>query len=156
MLLVDLRDLQRGPVETVGEVQPNDEALAGLDLGLTRPLEVRGRLQATGDGEVYWRGALSGEAQGACRRCLVEVTIPVSAKVDVLFSADPDAADDPSVYPLAPKATHVDLRPVLREELVLAVPTYLLCRDDCAGLCPRCGADLNQGPHVCAAAESRT
>ncbi len=85
-------------------------------------------------------------------RDLTELTLPVAAQVDVLFSADPDAADDPSVYPLAPRATHIDLRPVLREELVLAVPTYLLCRDDCAGLCPRCGTDLNQGPHECAAA----
>ena len=156
MLLVDLRDLQRGPVETVGEVAPTDESLQGLELGLTGPLKIRGRLQAAGEGDVYWRGVLTGEARGACRRCLTEVTLPISAQVDVLFSADPDAADDPSVYPLAPRATHVDLRPVLREELVLAVPTYLLCRDDCAGLCPRCGADLNQGPHECAVAETRS
>jgi len=134
MLLVDLRDLQRGPVETVGEVEPTDEALEGLDLGLTRPLAIRGRLQATGEGDLFWRGALDGETRGTCRRCLTEITRPVSAKVDLLFSADPDAADDPNVYPLAPRATHVDLRPVLREELVLAVPTYLLCREDCAGL----------------------
>ena len=156
MLLVDLRDLQRGPVETVGEVSPDDEALEGLQLGLTRPLEIRGRLQATGDGEVFWRGRVTGETAGTCRRCLTEITRPVDAQVDVLFSTDPEAADDPSVYPLAPRATHVDLRPVLREELVLAVPTYLLCREECAGLCPRCGADLNQGPHECAAAESRS
>lgn len=156
MLLVDLRDLQRGPVETVGEVDPTDEALKGLELGLTRPLTVRGRLQATGEGDLFWRGALVGETRGTCRRCLTEITLPVSAQVDVLFSADPDAADDPNVYPLAPRATHVDLRPVLREELVLAVPTYLLCREDCAGLCPRCGADLNQGPHTCAVAETRS
>ncbi|HET7042961.1 MAG TPA: DUF177 domain-containing protein [Gemmatimonadales bacterium] len=156
MLLVDLRDLQRGPVETVGEVEPTDEVLQGLELGLTGPLKIRGRLQAAGEGDVYWRGAFTGETRGACRRCLTEVTLPISAQVDVLFSADPDAADDPSVYPLAARATHVDLRPVLREELVLAVPTYLLCREDCAGLCPRCGADLNQGPHECAVAETRS
>src|SRR5690348_12522002 len=100
MLLVDLRDLQRGPVETVGEVRPDDEALAGLAVELTKPLEVRGRLQATGDGEVYWRGALTGETRGECRRCLTELTLPVKASIDALFSADPDAADDPSVYPL--------------------------------------------------------
>jgi DUF177 domain-containing protein len=156
MLLVDLRDLQRGPVETVGEVSPDDEALVGLQLPLTRPLAVRGRLQATGDGQILWRGEVAGEAKGACRRCLTEVTLPVAARVDVLFSSDPDAVDDPSVYPLAPRATHVDLRPVLREEMALAVPAYFQCREDCAGLCPRCGADLNQGPCGCAATESRS
>lgn len=156
MLLVDLRDLQRGPVETLGELDAADEALAGLELSLTRPLKVTGRLQATGDGELFWRGELAGEVRGACRRCLAEVILPVSARIDALFSADPDAADDPSVYPLAPRATQVDLRPVVREEVALAVPAYVLCREECAGLCPRCGVDLNQGPHQCAAAESRS
>jgi len=52
---------------------------------------------------------------------------------------------------------HADnLGPVLREEMVLAVPSLVLCRETCAGLCPRCGADLNQGPCGCAAAESRS
>ena len=58
MLMVDLRDLQRGPVETVGVVSPDDEVLQGLGLDLTRPLDVHGKLQATGDGELYWRGLL--------------------------------------------------------------------------------------------------
>ncbi len=156
MLLVDFRDLQRGPIDTVAAVAPEDEALVGLGLDLTQPLEIRGKLQATGDGEVYWRGAISGEIRGVCRRCLIDVTRQVRAEVDALFSTDPDAADDPGVYPLAPRATHVDLRPVLREEVALTVPAYLLCKEDCAGLCPRCGADLNQGPCQCAAAEART
>lgn len=156
MLLVDLRDLQRGPVETVGEVSPDDEALVGLALPLTGPLAVRGRLQSSSGGDIFWRGEVAGEARGACRRCLTEVIRPVSARVDVMFSADLDAADDPNVYPLAARATHVDLRPVLREEVALAVPAYFQCRESCAGLCPRCGADLNQGPCGCAATESRS
>jgi uncharacterized protein len=156
MLLVDFRDLQRGPVETVGTVPPDDEVLRGLGLDLARPLEIRGKLQATVEGDVYWRGVVQVEARGTCRRCLIDVTLPISAEVDALFSADPDAADDPGVYFLAPKATQVDLRPVLREELALAVPAYFLCREECAGLCPRCGVDLNQGPHECAAAEARS
>jgi len=155
MLLVDFRDLQRGPVETVGTVLPEDEALQGLGLGLTQPLEIRGKLQTMADGEIYWRGAISGEIRGICGRCLIEVTRPVKAEVDALFSTDPEAADDPGVYLLAARATHVDLRPVVREEVALTVPAYLLCKENCAGLCPRCGADLNQGPCECAAAEAR-
>ena len=156
MLLVDFRDLQRGPVETVGTVPPDDETLQGLGLDLARPLDVRGKLQTTSEGDVFWRGQLRGEARGTCRRCLIDVTQPISAEVDALFSADPDAVDDPGVYFLAPKATQVDLRPVVREEIALAVPAYFLCREECAGLCPRCGVDLNQGPHECAAAEARS
>jgi uncharacterized protein len=69
-----------------------------------------------------------------------------------IFSTDPDAADDPDSYPLLERASHIDIRDVAREELALAVPTrLLLCREDCAGLCPTCGADLNAGVCECSA-----
>jgi uncharacterized protein len=61
--------------------------------------------------------------------------------------------DDPDVFVLDPKDPELDLRPALREEWLLAAPTFALCREDCKGLCPRCGADLNDGPHDCAQPE---
>jgi len=80
----------------------------------------------------------------------------VEADVDVMFSTDPDAQDDPGVYPVPEASRTVDLRPAVRDELALAVPAYPLCREDCAGLCPVCGADLNAGPcgHAGAATQS--
>jgi len=75
--------------------------------------------------------------------------VPVVAEIDALFSADPDSLEDPSSYPLAPDATEIDLRPAVREELLLAVPRWVVCRDDCRGLCRRCGNDLNAGPCGC-------
>ena len=58
--------------------------------------------------------------------------------------------DDPDFYPLLERANSVDVTEVVREELALAAQTdLLLCRDDCAGLCPKCGADLNAGPCGC-------
>jgi uncharacterized protein len=86
---------------------------------------------------------------GECRRCLVSVTVPIEASVDALFARDPDALEDPSSYALAPDATGIDLRPAVREELLLAVPQWVVCREDCRGLCPRCGKDLNAGPCDC-------
>jgi uncharacterized protein len=76
--------------------------------------------------------------------------LPVTTDVDALFTADPDLQDDPNVYPLEEPVAHVDLSPAVREELALAAPAYPVCREDCAGLCPTCGADLNQGPCQCA------
>lgn len=151
MLLVDLRDLQKGPVDTVDRVPPDDELFAGLEPALATPLAVEGRLQATSESEIFWNGHLAGEVVGSCRRCLTEVRRPVEADVAALFTADPEAGDDPEVYLLAPRATQIDLRPIVREELLLAVPSFLLCREDCAGLCPNCGVDLNQGPCGCTA-----
>lgn len=152
MLRIDLRELRHGPVETEAELSPDDPAFEGLDLRLAQPLEVTGRVQATADGDYFWRGHLSGTLTGECRRCLTDVVVPVNSDIDALFSADPDAADDPSVYVLDESTTTLDLGAAVREELVLAAPVFLLCRDACAGLCPRCGADLNTGPCGCAPA----
>jgi uncharacterized protein len=153
MLRVDLRELRHGPVETTGQLAADDAAFEGLELELLEPVRVEGRLQATGDSEYFWRGRLHGRVRLECRRCLTELDRPVDAEVDVLFSADPETSDTPDVYPLPTTATQIDLAPVIREELALAVPAYALCRDECAGLCPRCGADLNAGPCGCTTAE---
>lgn len=151
MLTVDARDLQRGPVETTGQLEAEDPTFAGLELGLDAPVAVSGKLSQSGEQEFFWQARLTGRVRGTCRRCLTELVYPLGADVEVLFSADPDAADDPSVYSLPAPVTRVDVRPVVREEIALAVSAYPLCREDCAGLCARCGADLNDGPCGCAA-----
>lgn len=150
MLVVDLRDLGRGPVETRGTLGPGSPALDGLDIELTAPLEVSGRIQETGPGEYYWRGHLRGAVRQECGRCLSAVEQRIDGDVDAYFTDDPDAADEPQRYPLPANGTALDLGPVVREELILSVPTFPVCRADCAGLCPRCGADLNRGPCECA------
>lgn len=150
---MDLRNVHRGPVETAGVLEPDDGVFEGLELGLAGPVSIEGRLQETGPGEFFWRGRVRGEARGGCRRCLADVSYPVDVELNLLFSEDPDAADDPSVYPLAPATPVIDLGQAIREELALAIPPYLLCREDCAGLCPRCGADLNAGACPCTPAE---
>ena len=151
MLRVDIRDLRRGPVRTEGTLDPHDPAFEGLELGLTAPVSVTGQLQATGDGEYLWRGHVHGVVRGECRRCLTDVLDDVDIDVDAaVFTADPDAADDPDFDPISERATSVDVTEVVREELALAAQTdLLLCREDCAGLCPKCGADLNAGPCAC-------
>ena len=112
----------------------------------------QGQLQATGDGEYLWRGRSPRRGprrvpplpdRSARRRWTWRWTRRCS-------STDPEAADDPDFYPLSDRAAAVDVRTVVREELALAAHAYLLlCREDCAGLCPRCGADLNAGPCAC-------
>ena len=153
MLRVDIRELQRGPVRTEGRLEAGDPAFEGLSLGLDGPVTVRGQLQATGDGEYLWRGRVHGVIRGECRRCLTEVLDDVDIDVDAaVFSTDPEAVDDPDFYPLPERAMAVDVTEVVREELALAAQTdRLLCREDCAGLCPQCGADLNAGPCACRA-----
>lgn len=154
MLRVDRRDLSRGPVRTDGELEPDDPAFKDLGLDLVGPVRVKGQAQATADGEYLWRGSLQGMFRSSCRRCLTEVITELDVDVPAaMFSTDPDAADDPESYPLAERAPAVDIAEVVREELALASTqaNLALCREDCAGLCPRCGADLNAGPCECRA-----
>ena len=151
MLQVDVRDFHHGPVETVGRLEPEDQTFDGLSLGLDGPVRVAGRLSQTGDLQYFWHARLTGSLRGTCRRCLTDLVYSLDTDVEVLFSADSDGADDPSVYPLTAPVTRVDVRPAVREEIALAVSAYPLCREDCAGLCVRCGADLNAGPCSCAA-----
>ncbi|MBA2628036.1 MAG: hypothetical protein H0U85_08485, partial [Gemmatimonadales bacterium] len=97
---MDIRDLGRGPIETRATLEPNDPLFDGLGLELVGPIDVEGRLQAAGEGEYLWRGRIRASVAAECRRCLTDVRQVVDAGVDVLFSSDPDAADDPSVYPM--------------------------------------------------------
>ena len=150
MLRVDIRDLDRGPVATAGQIGADDPAVAGLGFAFGAPLEISGQLQKAGDGEFLWRGRIHGQVLGECRRCLTDVRQTLDIGADVLFSSDPEAAEDPSVYPLLENASQVDVTAAVREEVALAVSPLVLCREDCAGLCPKCGADLNAGPCNCA------
>jgi uncharacterized protein len=80
------------------------------------------------------------------------VATPLQLEIGALFTQDPEAVDDPDSYPVPPEATEIDVTPAVREELMLAAPRYVLCRDDCKGFCPQCGKDLNAGPCECAPA----
>lgn len=148
MLRVDIRQLQQGPVETSGLLEPGDSALEGLGLALAGPVTVSGLLQGTGEDDYLWRGRIRANVLGECSRCLVPVTQQLDEGMDVLFSSDPDLIDDPSVYALSPDVTSVDLTMAVREELALRLSAFPLCRPDCKGLCVTCGADLNAGPCV--------
>lgn len=150
MLQVDLRELARGPVDTTGELARDDRLFEGLEVALAEPVRVSGRLQATGEGRYYWHGDVRTVAASECRRCLRPVAVAVRAEVGALFGRDSDALDDPDAYVLEADAQEIDLRPAIREELILATPRFVLCREDCRGLCPRCGQDLNAGPCGCA------
>jgi uncharacterized protein len=80
-------------------------------------------------------------ADHTCSRCLIEWEAPVETEWTELFIRNP-AADE---SPLGVDGT-IDLGPVVRDELVLALPADPLCRPDCRGLCVECGADLNVDP----------
>jgi len=64
-------------------------------------------------------------------------------------SRDEQAALERDDYMLFHDGRRLDLRETVREALLLEVPITPHCREDCPGLCPKCGAELSQGSHEC-------
>ena len=94
-------------------------------------------------------GTVEGAWEGPCRRCLRPVQGTLLVDVQELFEPTPR---DGETYPLG--HDRVDLEPLARESLILDLPLAPLCKDDCRGLCPTCGADLNAGDCGCLPADA--
>jgi len=153
MLSFDIRSLASKAVHVDGVLATNDPVWQDDDTRPTTPVHVTGRLSAAGADRYYFSGHLDGEAAAECRRCLTDVTVSIAEDIQLLFvEADTEGADDPDVYVIDSRAHELDMRPALREQWLLAVPVFVQCRDDCKGLCPTCGTDLNAGACDCAPA----
>ncbi|MDP4109420.1 MAG: DUF177 domain-containing protein [Bacillota bacterium] len=88
------------------------------------------------------------EVKTSCARCAKEIQFPHSLKLNYLVSEDEhsDAAEENI---LCAENGELDIDEAVKSALLLSMDMVYLCRDDCKGLCPGCGADLNEGPCSC-------
>ena len=90
-------------------------------------------------------GVLTGRAVGECARCLDEVEQDVKVSFTELYAyPDRESGEEDDVRELQDEL--IDLEPALRDAVVPALPFRPLCREDCPGLCPQCGARLADEP----------
>jgi len=82
---------------------------------------------------------------GPCVRCLADAVVERELDLREYQATNPDGSDELSTPYLVD--TRLDLTAWARDALLLSLPDKILCRPDCAGLCPVCGADLNAEPH---------
>jgi uncharacterized protein len=152
MLSFDIRSLTEHAVTVDDELSPDDAVWTDEDARPSAPLRVKGRLSSAGPGRFYWHGSIEGDVALTCRRCLGDASGHVLEEAHLIFAeaGTEDLEDDPDVFLLDDRKAELDLRPALREQWLLHVPGFALCRDDCKGLCPTCGADLNVEPCGCA------
>ena len=103
--------------------------------------------------DIFVSGPAEATVKLQCSRCLAEYEMELAPSIEAPFfphsaeSTEGDEVDDGEVnYHDGEK---LDLFPLLHDHLLLAVPLKPLCKEDCKGLCPKCGADLNAGPCGC-------
>jgi uncharacterized protein len=130
-----------------------------------QPLSVALKAHTMGE-DLYLQGAVSGALELECSRCLACYRHPLHEAFCLVLEpagdrvpADPEGAEalardglclEEEIEAGWYRGSELDLGAFLHEIVALALPVKPLCREDCAGLCPRCGADLNQDPCECA------
>lgn len=155
-LVLDTRELGRRPGSqrqaTLTVPAPADLGIEVLTVPEGSPVELDLRLEAVMEG-VLVTGTAKAGLEGECVRCLEPIRDPERSRVEVelqeLFVYDDirdseGAEEDDEVSMLQDDL--VDLEPLLRDAVVLALPFQPLCMPDCPGLCPECGARLADDP----------
>ena len=140
-LLVNVADLLRRPAsrKSVRATVPS-EGFTVVDSSVPAgaPIDVDVELDSLSDGIVV-TGQVSAPWEASCRRCLGPARGRLDVTVRELYQPHPDSDEAFTI-----EGEVLDLEPLVREAVLLDLPLAPLCRPDCAGLCPECGADHNE------------
>jgi len=169
LLTPHLADITADGLSLTGDVTAEQLELVDEDTQLEGPLAVGLDLTKV-DRTICVTGVIEGTAVRECVRCLANFSEPLAFALRVVYEPEPkmfpqaakradhrkrapepveaipDETDD-EIYHYA--GDHLELAPMLREQLILSDPMHPLCKDNCAGLCPHCGKNLNEGRCAC-------
>ena len=104
------------------------------------PVQISGEV-SNESGVLRLKGTIKTIYSTACARCLKPLDILLTAEADMILSDDPEAEEEDDLFVLT--GDSVDPADVLVPALILQVQMTYLCKEDCKGLCPHCGADRN-------------
>ncbi|MGC2636647.1 MAG: DUF177 domain-containing protein [Acidobacteriaceae bacterium] len=162
-MLISLLELEREPVSFDVAVPPGAVDF-GSEAAQIGPLQVQGNAELLREhrgpkeviADIRARAHWQGTFEVPCARCLDSVRHPLGGDFDLLFrplGADAGPADRSLAAPDTEIGYYQEeglvLEDVLREQVLLSLPARTLCRQDCKGLCPRCGRNLNTEPCTC-------
>lgn len=157
-MLISLARLTNEGLRFEHQYQAGEPDLSGHEFLLREPPLVTGRISRSGV-DLNVQGQLKTVLELPCDRCLEPVIIPVAAPFDLYYSPGEYEADksgetelqnrdlDFAVY----EHDQLDLDALVLEQLELALPLRVWCREACRGLCPQCGTNLNDEPCQCKA-----
>lgn len=162
-MFIDIHELEIHPVDFQEELRP-DVIDLGPDVRQRTNLRTSGHADLVEEHhgkhkkikDIRIAGELQTRLQANCARCLEPVEQEVARKFDLLYRPQgSDArAEELSVTDAEAEIGYyqgegIDLNDVLREQVLLALPLKILCREDCRGLCPHCGQNLNSSQCSC-------
>ncbi|MEK6683518.1 MAG: DUF177 domain-containing protein [Nitrospirota bacterium] len=145
------------------EMEPAVLGLEDSGVQFVAPIRVQSRLVVM-DRTVYVSGDADAQVRLQCVRCLEAIPFPVRSSFQVNVEPQDSASGktpgewhelhrgELDAYGYSGDA--IDLSALVREQILLVLPAYPLCRADCRGLCPQCGADRNRLSCRCVAAEA--
>jgi len=154
-----VQDLELRKVEFDVSVAPGEVDFLDSNLRQVGPIAAQGSAELVkySAGDIQMRGKLQVRMETDCDRCLEPAQFDVANDLNIVFKpsdaleAEPEEAElgegesDVAFY----EGNGVSLEDVLREQIVLALPIKVVCREDCLGLCPVCGENWNQRECKC-------
>ena len=156
-MFIEIEELERHPIDFREEF-PAGALDLGPDAKQIEPLSTGGRAQLVQEhhskhhviNDIRLDGKLSTTLELTCARCLEPVTEKVDRAFDLLYrpQGTDGGKDELSVTTAEAEVSYYQgegllLEDVIREQVLLAVPLKAVCREDCLGLCPQCGKNLN-------------
>lgn len=120
----------------------------GISCPVSEPVLAQGVVRNTA-GVLLMKGSVTTTIHGVCDRCAAEFTRDIDFPIDVVLVTElaSEENEDEWVFPLV--GDSADLDDIVRTVFVLNLDSKLLCKEDCKGLCPRCGKNLNDGKCTC-------
>ena len=147
MIRINVAEIKKRLSKTFAyELTPDELDITDTDLKVTAPIRLEGVVENAGD-VILLKADVKTEIERTCGRCLKVFTEPLAAQVVEKFypAGAENIENDAFIY----ESDLLDITEPVRESLLLAVPLQSLCREDCRGLCPVCGADRNEGDCGC-------
>lgn len=129
----------------------------GLELDRAAPVTAHVFVRRKGGERVFLEGEIKATLALDCDRCAEPYSVPLAGAFTVDLELFPDPGTMPEEHQCSDTEMDAifleepafDLFDVLAEQVLLLVPVKRICGEDCRGLCPQCGANLNQGPCTC-------
>jgi uncharacterized protein len=160
VLVINVSRIPPEGLEVHEELEPGEVYLEGEDaFDLTPGGRLDCRLERGEDESVHVRGRLSARLGLQCGRCLEGFVLPVEQDLDLFYlrrrpedegeEADEVALADRDMVIAYYDGDELDLGAMVREQFFLTVPLKRLCREECRGLCPTCGANHNHAACEC-------